>query len=241
MTLPVTLQPLAWDSDFLGFPVARFAVSGLTASTIVQTVAVARQAGYRLLYAVVVPTDTAEAEALCQVGAWLADCKVTYTMLLPLDAATSISPGIGDAIGYTSELESLAWQSGEYSRFRLDLRFKPSVFQELYSRWLHNSLSGDIARRVLVWRSPEGQEAGLLTLGEKNGRADIGLLAVDAAARGQRVGQQLVAAAQVQALAWDYTTLQVVTQGDNVPGCRFYEKCGFTPESVEHIYHLWLD
>ena len=94
---------------------------------------------------------------------------------------------------------------------------------------------------MLVWRNPENQEAGLLTLGEKNGRADIGLLAVDAAVRGQRIGQQLVAAAHVQALAWGYTTLQVVTQGDNFPACRFYEKCGFTPESVEHIYHLWLD
>lgn len=241
MTLPATLRPLVWDSDFLGFPVAYFAAGGLTAATIVEAVAAARQAGYRLLYAVVASADTAEADALRQAGAWLADHKVTYAMPLPLDATMSISPAIGDATGYTSQLESLAWQSGEHSRFRRDLRFKPSVFQELYSRWLHNSLSGDIARRVLVWRSPAGQEAGLLTLGEKNGRADIGLLAVDAAARGQRVGQQLVAAAHVQALVWGYTILQVVTQGDNVPACRFYEKCGFIPESVEHIYHLWLD
>ena len=241
MSLPAPLQYLAWDSDFLGFPVARFTASGLAFSAISEAVAVARQAGCRLLYVIIAPDDAAEADALRQVGAGLVDRKVTYAVLLPSYVTTSISPAIGDASGYSPQLESLAWQSGEYSRFRLDLRFKPGVFQELYSRWLCNSLSGEIARRVLVWRSPESQEAGLLTLGEKNDRADIGLLAVDATMRGQRVGQQLVAAAHAQAIIWGYTTLQVVTQGDNVSACRFYEKCGFIPENDIHIYHLWLD
>ncbi|WP_051718356.1 GNAT family N-acetyltransferase [Hymenobacter sp. IS2118] len=241
MTAASPLQHLAWDSDFLGFPVARLAAGGLGASAIAAAVAEARQAGYRLLYAIVLPTDTAGGEALRQAGSGLADRKVTYAMALTAADAVSISPAISDATAYSMQLESLAWQSGEYSRFRLDRRFQPGVFQELYSQWLRNSLSGELARRVLVWRSAQDPEAGLLTLGEKNGRADIGLLAVDVAARGQRGGQQLVAAARAQAAAWGFATLQVVTQGDNVAACRFYEKCGFLPESEEHIYHLWLN
>jgi dTDP-4-amino-4,6-dideoxy-D-galactose acyltransferase len=135
----------------------------------------------------------------------------------------------------------LAWQSGEYSRFRLDSRFATTVMRDMYTIWLRNSLTGSMARQVMRWRDAAGQEVGLLTLGEKNGRADIGLLAVDASMRGQGVGQQLVAAAVAQAAAWGYAELQVVTQWDNTLACRFYEKCGFQLVHEEHIYHCWLD
>jgi dTDP-4-amino-4,6-dideoxy-D-galactose acyltransferase len=240
MTSASILQPLSWDSEFLGFPVASLVVAGLSVASITAAIANARKAGYRLLYAVATPSEVKEAEALCQGGAWLASHKMTYVISLNLPTTTLLNPAVTDAAIYTPQLESLALQSGEYSRFRLDKHFSPSVFKRLYSRWLHNSLSGAIARRVLVWRNLNGQEVGLLTLGEKNGRADIGLLAVDAAVRGQRIGQQLVAAAQIQALAWGYTSMQVVTQGSNSSACHFYEKCGFHLDSIEHIYHLWL-
>jgi dTDP-4-amino-4,6-dideoxy-D-galactose acyltransferase len=241
MTSSSSIQPLSWDSEFLGFPVASLVVAGLSAAAITAAIADARKAGYRLLYAVSTPFAVEEAEALCQGGAWLASQKMTYVISLNLPTTTLLNPAVTDAAIYTPQLESLALQSGEYSRFRLDKRFPPSVFKRLYSRWLHNSLSGAIARRVLVWRTLNGQEVGLLTLGEKNGRADIGLLAVDAAVRGQRIGQQLITAAQIQAVAWGYTSMQVVTQGSNSSACHFYEKCGFHLDSVEHVYHLWLN
>jgi len=188
---------------------------------------------------VAAPDATEVGIALRQAGAWLADRKVTFVMPLPVMAPPP-TPAIGLTTTYTPQLESLAWQSGEYSRFRLDPQLAPSVFRQLYSQWLRNSLAGSIARQVLVWRDATGQELGLLTMGEKNGRAEIGLLAVDAAARGQRVGQQLVAAAVAQAVAWGHTELQVVTQRDNEQACQFYEKCGFHFAQEEHIYHLWL-
>lgn len=235
------IQHIAWDSEFLGFPVALLNAWGLGGSGVAAAVTAARQAGYRLVYATVSPADTAGGEALRRTGAWLADRKVTYAMSVDAADVASLNQSVSTATVYSPQLESLAWQSGEYSRFRLDRRFPPGVFQEMYRRWLRNSLSGEIARRVLVWSSEQSPEAGLLTLGVKNGRADIGLLAVDAATRRQGGGQQLVAAARAQAAAWGYTTLQVVTQGDNVAACRFYEKCGFVAESKEHIYHLWLD
>lgn len=237
------LQPLAWDSDFLGFPVARLTAAGQSAEALRATMAAARQAGQlKLLYLVLDPADTAAAAVVQAAGAWLADRKVTFAMTLPAGSASQpTATAIETATAYSPQLESLAWQSGAYSRFRLDRHFTPTVFQGLYSQWLRNSLAGSIARRVLVWRAADGQELGLLTLGEKNGRADIGLLAVDAVTRGQGVGQQLVAAAQAQAAAWGYTALQVVTQRDNEPACRFYEKCDFVLVAEEHIYHLWLD
>jgi dTDP-4-amino-4,6-dideoxy-D-galactose acyltransferase len=239
MTLPI-LQQLPWDSDFLGFPVGRLLADGLTNSQLTASVAEARTAGVRLLYVVAGPTNTVAATAMQAVNGQLVDRKFTFAMPTPDLSGAPVPAAIIPTTTYTPELESLAWQSGEYSRFRLDPHFAPSVFQGLYSEWLRNSLSGAIARQVLVWRTPGGRELGLLTLGEKNGRADIGLLAVDASTRGQGVGQQLVAAALAQATNWGYAELQVVTQGDNTAACHFYEKCGFTLDHEEHIYHCWL-
>ena len=241
MTALATLEPLPWDSDFLGFSVGRLTAIGWSGPATEMALAAVRNAGCRLVYLIFDPADELAAAAARHAGATLADRKITFAR--PLAPAKNLAPPSQSIVvvsEYTPQLESLAWQSGEYSRFRLDRRFGPLVFQKLYSQWLCNSLTGGIARQVLAWHDAAGTERGLLTLGEKNGRADIGLLAVDEAVRGQHVGQQLVAAAGAQASAWGYSELQVVTQGDNEPACRFYAKCGFTLAHEEHIYHWWL-
>lgn len=236
-----TLCALPWDSEFLGFPVARLAAARLSPAELAAAMAEARRAGFYLVYVVAEPADAVAQVAMQQAGAQLLDRKVTFVMPLPLPTAARDSLAmVGSATAYTPQLESLAWQSGAYSRFRLDTRFAPHVFKNLYAQWLRNSLAGTVARRVMVWRDGAGTEQGLLTLGEKNNRADIGLLAIDARARGQRVGQVLVAAAANQASEWGYEQMQVVTQRDNETACRFYEKCGFQLEYEKHIYHWWL-
>lgn len=235
------LQHLSWDSDFLGFPVGCIQAKTITPDELQATLVAARKSNIRLLYLVVAPDDADTIAVAQKAGAWLADRKVTFVM--PLNAAHSIIETTGiitNTTVYTPQLESLAWQSAEYSRFRLDPHLEPTVYKRMYSLWLHNSLSGDIAQKVLVWHNTEGQELGLLTLGEKKGRADIGLLAVDITARGQRVGHQLVAAAVAQSNILGYTELQVVTQFDNKPACSFYRKCGFKLIQEEYIYHLWF-
>lgn len=225
----------------MGFSVARLTTAGLSPAEITAAILDARRTGHRLLYVEVTPADRTGAAVVRAAGAWLADRKVTFIMELPMSDPLASAAGIQTTTEFTLQLETLAWQSGEYSRFRRDPRFGPDVFQQMYSQWLRNSLSHQIARQVLVFRDAAGTERGLLTLGEKNEHADIGLLAVDAAVRGQRVGQRLVAAAAQQARAWGYHALQVVTQLNNETACRFYEKCGFALLHEQHIYHLWLN
>lgn len=235
------LQALPWDSGFLGFPVAKLTATGLSCLDFDRALQEAKRTGYQLLYIEVDPADETVASAARKNGAQLVDRKATFVLSLPVLNLTSMSiPSISHATEFTPRLEALAWQSGEYSRFRLDTRFEPWVFQNLYTRWMRNSLSHDLARQVLVFRDSSGVEQGVLTLGENNGRADIGLLAVDTSVRGQRVGHRLVRAALAQAQQWRYTEIQVVTQLDNMPACRFYEKCGFRLSHELHIYHFWV-
>ena len=79
----------------------------------------------------------------------------------------------------------------------------------------------------------------MVTIGEKNNRADIGIIAVDNNFRGQDVGKILVQGVINYSIRNGYSSLQVVTQKMNESACRFYERCGFTAEQVVNVYHYW--
>jgi dTDP-4-amino-4,6-dideoxy-D-galactose acyltransferase len=121
----------------------------------------------------------------------------------------------------------------------LEARLPAGKAAELYERWMDNSLSGGLAAKVLV-AERGGAVAGMVTVGERAGAADIGLIAVAEAARGAGVGRALVAAA----LAWGrhagLAEATVVTQGHNRAACALYEACGYRVRDVVQVYHAWL-
>ena len=80
----------------------------------------------------------------------------------------------------------------------------------------------------------------MITVGEKNDRGDIGLLAVHENYRGQRLGMKLVRAAQAYFIDQGYQFSQVVTQVENAAACKLYEKCDYVKESIVNFYHFWL-
>lgn len=240
VAMNTALEMLPWDTDFLGFPVAQLCPAASSLGCVTELLEEARRQNIRLLYWFVDPAD-AEAVVTARVlGARLTDRKVTYAM----PVATEPEPwaeGIEPTTEVTPQLRSLALQSGYYSRFRTDPGFAADVYKRLYTRWIESSVAGSIAREVLVYRAaPAPREVGLLTLGVQNNRASIGLLSVEEMARGQAVGTKLVTAAQHRTAEWGLSTIQVVTQQDNMKACRFYERCGFQIEQVQYIYHIWM-
>lgn len=190
----------------------------------------AREADLRLLYWFAGPEESKLAESF---GAVLVDRKVTFRIAT---RAGAVDPAIQPTTTATPKLHSLAHQSGHSSRFLADKSFPAGSFERMYSRWLDSSLAHAIAKEVLVY----GDTEGFITLGVKGGRLDIGLLAVDAPARGRGIGSKLVSAAFARAGEWGLPEVQVVTQMENVGACRLYTSRGFETESVEYIYHLWL-
>ena len=244
MTEALPMQPLPWDSHFFGFGVARVLVTHLEATAWQQTQAMARAAGYRLLYVAADPSEADTAATLATAGLARISRLVTYTIEL---AAAHWSPApvpgiqIVPTTTFTPALEALAWESGVCSRFQLDPQLPPTAFQTLYSEWLRKSLRGqEMARQVFSARLPDGSEVGLLTLGEHNGCADIGLLAVAFEQRGRGIGQVLLATAGQRACQWGHTHMQVVTQAENQLANRFYEQAGFALTHQKDVYHWWL-
>lgn len=230
------IELLSWDSRFFKYKVGR-----VTSSHLQDALRDAKKEGIKLLYLFVDPKNKELNKSAIVNGGGLVDEKVTFVANVQKAQDSNIDEGIVPYEGeLTDELLSLALQSGEYSRYKIDTHFVHNEFERLYTEWIKKSLSHEIAKEVLVYKS-NMREVGLLTLGEKDKRADIGLLAVDANFRGKSVGTKLIQAAMKRAKALGFDEIQVATQKKNEIACRFYTKNGFVQERIDNIYHFWFN
>ncbi|MGQ0739688.1 MAG: GNAT family N-acetyltransferase [Bacteroidota bacterium] len=226
----------AWDTDFFGIKTGK---CNLTGADDWDQAAISN---WDLVYISVDPGDKDTNNLLVSKGIQLFDRKTTYLYKLN---SLAFSPEISSRIRpyHASQQDTVVTdigiQSGIFSRFNADPGFTKEKFILLYTIWMRRSIGREMADEVFVCDSPDKDIMGVITLGEKNKRADIGILAVEEKFRGQQVGRELVSAAIAYGLKNGYSELQVVTQGANDQACRFYEHCGFIKEQVVNIYHYW--
>lgn len=234
---------LEWDSGVFGFTVARIGRPE-SRDALKSAIDNARDSDVRLAY---LQTDDREiardAEAL---GGLPVSERLTFRRSVSCDAIRRMQAG-RVAINVetwhdpspTADMIQLARGAGHHSRFRLDPNVPTDVFNRIYDAWITNSVNKGIADEVMVVRDGSSV-SGLVTVGVKDGRADIGLLSVRAGARGRGIGKALVAAALDWATRHDISEAQVVTQGANAEACALYESCGYEMESAEQVFHFWL-
>lgn len=231
-----TLVKLDWDSDFFQFPICK--VQGLIKSTEdLKTVDLKMDAGkFKLAYYSSV--SELKIDSIDTLKISLVDRKTTFVK--KTDNTLKSHPLISS---YKNDFPSdrminLAIQSGVYSRFNVDKKIGRDKFEELYRLWIIKSVKREIANEVIVYKHND-DVAGYLTIGEKNNRADLGMGAVDSKYRGQGIGKIIFENAEKYASDQGYEYIQIVTQGDNVPACRLYEKLGYSIDNVEYFYHIW--
>lgn len=234
-------QILDWDSDFFGVKVARITQPRLTTQELSAALSELKIQQVKLVYW---SSDLEGDDAVVKkLHGKLTDKKTTFAIqfrsvnlndILSTDVVEPYTDSMPIA-----DLQSLAIQSGEYSRFAIDSHIPKDKFIALYEIWINRSLRKEIAKEVLVIRDGD-RVVGMVTLGEKNGRGDIGLIAVDLDFRGRKYGERLVRAAQKWFIAYGFKHGQVVTQGQNIPACNLYKKCDYLVERIEYLYHFWL-
>lgn len=235
------IERLAWDSDFFGIEVVRLRAGRLDAASLPGAMQALQRSCASLAY--VVTDEPVEAEAAARFGLVHRDAKTTYARVIGdgLAAVAGVTVREADSANEdeVAQLRALAVASGASSRFMLEERLPAGKAAELYERWMDNSLTGALAAKVLV-AVRAGAVVGMVTVGERAGAADIGLIAVNEAARGGGVGGALVAAA----LAWGRSAgldqATVVTQGHNRAACALYERCGYAVRDTVQVYHAWL-
>ena len=232
------VEGLKWDSDFFNYKVGRLILTEDAACSEVEQAL--NTASQDVIY-VMLPAklNGRFAGSLDAVGAELMDRKQTYQKdLKPVLHQVNERIKLLEATEFTEKLESLAWQSGKYSRFYLDKKFKPR-FRDMYSTWLKKSLSGVMADKVIVALDSFDRMLGFVTLKKDDLTGVIGLIAVDEIARGKGVGKLLVTEADKIYLNWGLEKASVITQGTNLAACSLYEKMGYSLEEEQYIYHYW--
>lgn len=235
------IVPLEWDSAFFGRTIGRIDINSSSDEPILESI-LKHPSEFELIYIFSpeqVLLNLPEQDPRCK----LVDQKIVFSFDLSI-CTEFFQPSIDLSIEeYNStsidpNLEELAYQSGVYSRFRLDTNFRPNDFFQLYRKWLENSVNRTIADKIFVVRSEMGIIAfvtAMITLPT----ATIGLLAVSESVRGKNIGTSLMHFLFAELKRVGAETLFVATQLQNEGSCRFYKKVGFVKHSITNIYHYW--
>ncbi|MEZ4937845.1 MAG: GNAT family N-acetyltransferase [Crocinitomicaceae bacterium] len=216
-------EKLEWDSEFFDFPIYRLILKQIVSSKELDE-KLSENAFYYIFSDLKLPFLTSK----------LVDQKVVFSKTV--DCHKSID-GINFYSGpLTTDLLSLVFESGIYSRFKKDKRLS-SKFEEMYSMWIQKSINGDLADKVFVYKETD-KIKGFVTVKKRSDFAEIGLIAVDQSMRGKGIGSKLIASAEHYLTKEGISTIKVPTQLDNKPACDFYTKVGFKKDSLTYIYHI---
>ena len=252
------LVRLDWECGNFGFSVAQVSQADLSDEAIVDTLRQARAAGVRLT---VWPTGDGRevaSEIIAEFAGRLVDRKATFTRSLGGSPVANGTRKISDRgcpaiLPYTATtaspgLTELAIAAGKYSRFHVDPAFPREKFQAMYRLWIERSVRGELADAVLVAATDrtnsneqvQPNPAGMITLAESGGVAQIGLIAVAGEMRGRGIGSALIDAAHRWMQTRGAGEARVVTQLENLPACHLYERAGYQLSHVQNVYHFWL-
>ncbi len=224
------IEKLDWDSAFFGYPVGRIFIKNAEGFDLD---AIGKEfRNFKLVYMfsdVRLPQEYSNC---------LVDRKITFTKgFAQQQDVLKINEYDKEKDSY-DELLDLAYLSGLFSRFKTDKRFKNMEFKRLYKQWIDRSIN-DTNIKVLVVRTDDSL-SGFVTLEMADAiTAKIGLISVGSNYQGKGFGSSLISNAERAALAFGRSTIQVVTQQDNKPAVRLYEKNGFLLNSLVYIYHFW--
>lgn len=223
-----------WDTDNFGIKVGNlYFDEDISKERIQYEVNQAKEEGYELLYlkGVELPDEYLNENLI------LADEKVIYTQVIngsyhPIADVVSIFN-----FDLTENLLNLAYESGKYSRYKIDSNLPSEVFDTLYRIWMRDSLNGKIATDVLSFMV-DGKPQSILTYKKEGNEIEIGLVAVDESQAGKGVGTKMMQS--FFAMLPQGTVVEVATQKRNRVACHYYEKNGFSVKSVTNIYHIWI-
>ena len=223
-------QLLEWDSSFFGFDV--YSINSNNETTIKDQLHQLEKHDGSLVYLF---TDLVFDDVfLTKSSGKFVGTKVVFSKNLQSVSSNNIIKSIKyDVI--PRELLSLAFQSGEFSRFKIDTRLARESFEELYKKWLLKAIDNtDI--ETLVYS--EGDIIKGFISVEFSEEAVIGLFAVDETMRGKGIGRLLLNQAEYISKNKGYNNLKIPTQKKNFGACGFYLNSNYKIIEERRNYHF---
>ena len=228
-----------WDSSFFNKKIGKIEYDQSPEGDLIRLLQTAKEDGYQLIYVFGDEENFVPDAVLNQFNGRLVDRKCLYSRTINADDSCESNAIEYQLTELTYDLESLALLSGTHSRFRLDKGFDKADFYRLYAIWINRSLKKEIADKIFVVAESD-KVMGMITMKINEDVGHIGLCAVSEAAQGKGYGGNLIKACVNELVSKKVYQLEVPTQMDNISACRFYEKCGFSIQSITNTYHFWL-
>jgi ribosomal protein S18 acetylase RimI-like enzyme len=234
-------QKLDWDTTFFGFGIGRIIDTQINHSQIDTVDRFAQEQAIRCLYFLCNANDSVSSEIAENYGFHLVDIRLTFAYqfpkaYIPLPSEDFIRSAKPDD---TDNLVDIAKTAHQDTRFYFDKHFDRMRCNALYETWIKQSCEGQ-AQKVFIAVNA-GVPIGYIAchLDSQNSIGTIGLVGVQAAARGNGIGSRLVQ----QSLNWFFEqNIQIVkvsTQARNITAQRLYQRTGFLTEGIALWYHKW--
>jgi dTDP-4-amino-4,6-dideoxy-D-galactose acyltransferase len=223
------VKTLAWDSEFFNKKVGE-----ITVDDDVSTCDIA--ANYDVLY---VKSDCDFNISIDGYQPLFEETKVVFAKGLKPDNRHSSSIFSDPEVDFSiDEVYDLAYESGKFSRFRLDKNFGDEAFRKLYKTWTDNSLNRKFADDVLLYMDDHTVK-GFLTYKGNQDFATVGLIAVSPKSQGKGIGSKLIAEVESRLAEKGVAELRIPTQLANKAACSFYQKLGYSIIETTNIKHYW--
>jgi dTDP-4-amino-4,6-dideoxy-D-galactose acyltransferase len=143
-----------------------------------------------------------------------------------------------DKESYIEQIYQLAYESGKFSRFKLDENFLEREFIELYKKWVDNSFIREFADSILIYVDQQ-KVLGFVTYNVFDNYATIGLIAIVPEMQGKGIGKKLIYAVENKLNDLMIDELRISTQIQNKNACSFYTKLGYNIKVKTIIKHYW--
>jgi dTDP-4-amino-4,6-dideoxy-D-galactose acyltransferase len=134
----------------------------------------------------------------------------------------------------------LAFESGKYSRFKLDSNFSQEHFEKLYKKWVDNS-NEDKDNNIIFYIESNITAIGFLILKIVDKNAQVVLISIHRDFQGKGYGKKLLLYAENYCFENNITNLDISTQNKNTNACLFYEAMGYSIFKRTYIKHFWKD
>lgn len=223
MTLHGTVEELAWESAFFGL---RSAIVRLRPDAL--ALSETDFAGWERVQIKLAASQTLELDACQRLGFQLVEGEIDLTLPVP---AQGVDPQ-AEVAGMRDipVLRQMAADIFVQSRFRAPW-YPPTASGRFYAQWIENAVKGEFDHQCLLFRQPNGEIAGFVSMRQLNDQeARIGLLA------GRGMGEKLMLSACQWARQRQLTVVRVATQLGNTPALKRYIQSGANVASTA----LWL-
>lgn len=231
-------KPLAWDTEFFGFPIGSVDLNGATPASLAAVEIEAQASGIVCLYGSVDASQTSVIGSVQKHGYRFVDAATMFDLRqseppIAKPPDTTFRAGTLDDV---PAVEDIALQMATWSRYAVDPRFGLEQAQRLQRAWLDRAARADDGVHSLMVAEEAGEITAFIGRVTTPGpRVD----AVGTTRRGSGAARYLIE--EARAWAGDVELLGGPIAARNVSALRYVSHCNYRVRHVQYLYHRWLD